>query len=84
MKAFIYLLVLISTVYAQDRTICTGDPPYTSIGNILGDVFLGVCSAAQKNMENTADPCYVAADEVRVAIIPILDNFDFGLLLNQV
>ena len=82
MKTFIYLLALIPAVFAQDRSVCTGNPPYTSIGTIFGDVFLGACSAAQKNMENTADPCYVAANEVREAVIPIVDNFDFGSLLN--
>ena len=65
MKAFVYVLAIISTVCAQDRSVCTGNPPYTSFGNILGDVFLGACSAAQKNMENTADPCYTAANEVK-------------------
>ena len=86
MKIFVYLIVLISTVYAAsyDRSVCTGDPPYQTIGNIIGDLFLGSASSAQKNMENTADPCYVAANEVRVELIPILDNFDVGTLLNKI
>mgnify|MGYP006128233427 CR=1 FL=1 len=50
----------------------------------MGDVYLGACSSAQKNMENTADPCYVSANEVKLEIVPILDNFDFGTFLNKI
>ena len=35
-------------------------------------------------MYDTTQPCYVAAEAVREEIIPIIDHFDFGVLLNKI
>ena len=35
-------------------------------------------------MYDTTQPCYIAAEAVRAEIIPILDNFDFGVFVNKI
>ena len=50
------------------------------ISEAFGEIFIGMMSATQANMYNTANDCYVAAEDVYTTLNTLVDDQDFGLV----
>jgi len=72
MKLLNALIFTIGVVSAQEEAAATSAP----YGDMLGQLYVGACSATQSDMYNTGTNCYAAAEDVSAEFSAMFNVFD--------